>query len=67
MKIDNHNLDAALYATIRGDLRAVEKARARQRPMPQGFVYIVALELGSYPADLPRPLRCRPQADARRT
>ncbi len=54
MKIDNHNLDAALYATIRGDLRAVEKARARQRPMPQGFVYIVALELGSYPADLPR-------------
>lgn len=54
MKIDNHNLDAALLSALQEDLRAVEKAPARKRPLPQSFIYIVALELGNYPIDLPK-------------
>ena len=53
MKIDNHNLDDALLAAVKADLKAVEKAPARKRPLPQSFIYIVALELGSCPADIP--------------
>ena len=53
MKIDNHNLDDALLAAIKDDLKAVEKAPARKRPLPQSFIYIVVLELGSCPADIP--------------
>jgi hypothetical protein len=54
MKIDNHNLDDALFFALKDDLRAVEKARARKRSMPGHFIYIVALELGNCPSDLPK-------------
>lgn len=53
MKIDNHNLDPDLLAAITADLKSVMKAPARKRPLPQSFIYIVALELGNCPADLP--------------
>ncbi len=54
MKIDNHNLDSELLAALQADLKAVERAPARRRPMPRNYVYIVALELGNCPSDLPK-------------
>ena len=63
MKIDNHNLDEALFSALKDDLRAVEKSRTRKRPMPGNYVYVVALELGRYPSDLPKHDLKVPAAD----
>ncbi len=63
MKIDNHNLDEALFSALKDDLRAVEKARARKRSMPGNYVYVVALERGGYPSDLPKHDLKVPAAD----
>lgn len=53
MKIDNHNLDNAMLAALNDDLMAVLKSPARPRPMPKSFVYIVALDAGNCPVDMP--------------
>ena len=54
MKIDNHNLDNALFTALKEDLRSVEKSRARRRSMPGNYVYVLALDRGGYPSDLPK-------------